>query len=286
MHGTFKEKVDRQDLTMAGEHTEQVRILIWCTARSLSTVLARSLSQYPASQCLLELFGAAANFGPDRRFPETELLQPRLSFKFVKELYEQPWAGKSLVLGKELSYVMIGKQDMIPEGYQHVFLIRNPQKSVKSLEDRMSKVAYKKKKEFYLGLNQFKNLSEMHQHVTKTLGKKALVLDADDLKSNPSEMLQCLCTAVGLQFTDKLLEWDKVSGVPGNWMVNEKQWEDHERVGWFDRLLESTGFNPLETDPRVCPSEGQPSPHFKQMIAEALPYYQELYQLRIKPQQS
>ncbi|XP_038078901.1 branched-chain-amino-acid aminotransferase-like protein 2 [Patiria miniata] len=263
--------------------TEQVRILIWCTARSLSTVLARSLSQYPGSQCLMELFQVAAYLGPERLFPETEpLFEPKMTFSYVRDLYEEPWPGKSLVLGKEVSYGM-RSLGMIPDGYQHVFLIRDPAKSLRSIEERIQKFDCKKKREFYLGLNQSANLAEMYQHVTKNLGKKALVLDADDLIANPSQMLQCLCAAVGLQYTDELLKWDRASGVPANWLMTDKQWENHKKAGWFDKVLDSTGFNTPATNPGARDEGTGPSPHFQRMIAEALPYYHDLHRLRIKP---
>ncbi len=266
---------------MAAKPSNQKRIFIWHTARSLSVVFTRSLSQIPDSFAILALFCSAGKFGPERihlqdyeyEYAGTD------TYQSMKAIYEQLWPGKSVVIGKDCSHFLDGKYDFIPEGYQHVFLIRDPLKSVSSYAARIKTIP--KEQVFQIGVNQYKSLHNLHHYLKTTHGINAPVLDADDLIAQPKEMLQKFCHILGLPFSDKLLTWNWTDEKPDNWMIRNSLWEDHKIYGWYDDCLHSTGFRKptkaAKTDRKAL------EPEFVKMVEEALPYYEELRKLRIKP---
>ncbi|XP_038076747.1 uncharacterized protein LOC119744733 [Patiria miniata] len=248
----------------------QKRVAIWSVARSLSTVFVRSLSQVPDSIVLFEEFTSA-------------LLYATGTFESAKAVYEQPREGKSLVLGKDMGFTMSGKFEMVPEGYQHIFLVRHPAKSIPSLEALLAPLP-REQKEFYIGLNQYKPLFDLHRHVTSKLDQQVTILDAQDLIQNPEKTIQTLCQILGLPFSDRLLTWDPIDGKPSNWIMSSAMWEDCESLGWMNNCLRSTGFikpaKQQNTDGEV--GKYPLTPEIEKMIEEALPYYQALWELRIK----
>ena len=267
---------------MSDNPSGQTRIFIWCAARSLSTVFTQSLSQVPDAYTLLEMYLSAAQFGPEGKNLQAYTYDgcSTDTHKSVKALFEQPWPGKSLVLGKDVGHVMDGKYEMIPQGYQHVFLIRHPSKSIASYASRIA--ATPAGQGFQIGLNQFKSLHDLHEYVTTTLGLKSTVLDADDLITSPQETLQKFCQTVGLPFSDKLLTWDWTDKIPGNCMMSQAVWEDHKLFGWYDTCLNSTGFIKPKEQLEKTVGEAEMTPEFKNMVVEALPYYEALRELRLK----
>ncbi|XP_071791628.1 uncharacterized protein [Asterias amurensis] len=269
---------------MATNPINQKRIFIWCTARSLSTVITRSLSQIPDSYALVALFASAGSFGPERKFQDCKYEYASTdTYTSMKAIYEQPWPSQSVVIGKDCSFFLEGKYDFIPEGYQHVFLFRHPLKSISSMAASFATriKTLPEKQVYHFKVNQYKSLHNLHQYLKTTHGINAPVLDADDLIAQPKEMLQKVCKILGLPFSDKLLTWDWTDEKPDNWMVRNSLWEDHKIHGWYSNCLHSTGFRkPTEaakTDKKAL------EPEFVKMVEEALPYYEELRKLRIKP---
>ncbi|XP_033629425.1 uncharacterized protein LOC117291687 [Asterias rubens] len=266
---------------MATNPSNQKRIFIWQTQRSLSTVFTRSLSQIPDSCAILAHFCSAAKFGPERKYLQDYEYEyaGTDTFESMKAIYEQPRPGKSVVIGKDCSHYLAEKYDFIPKGYQHVFLIRHPLKSISSMAARIKTLP--EKQVYHFKVNQYKYLHNLHQYLKTTHGINASVLDADDLIAQPKEMLQKFCKILGLPFSDKLLTWDWTDEKPDNWMVRNSLWEDHKIHGWYDNCLHSTGFrkptDAAKTDKKAL------EPEFVKMVEEALPYYEEIRKLRIKP---
>ena len=107
---------------MARQKSGQKRVAIWSPARSMSTVLTRSLSQIPNSQAIFEMFSTAAAY--ERHWIQGEnsyrsVSHTKVTFESVKALCENPWPGKSVIVLKELAHGMAGKFEMIFDGYRH-----------------------------------------------------------------------------------------------------------------------------------------------------------------------
>lgn len=68
------------------------------------------------------------------------------------------------------------------------------------------------------------------------LGQSPVVIDSTDIRRNPMEMLEKLCNAIGLDWTEQMLTWLR-GGHP-----DDGVWAAH----WYAAVHDSTGFAPAE----------------------------------------
>lgn len=81
----------------------------------------------------------------------------------------------------------------------------------------------------------------MYKLVTEDLGQEAIVVDADDLLQHPEDVLRQYCNKVGIEFEEKMLNWDETPHdmqVFADWMP------------WFEGVLTSKSFKPSATKPK------------------------------------
>ncbi len=93
-----------------------------------------------------------------------------------------------------------------------------------------------------------------------------LVIDSTDIRADPEGMLRKLCDAIGLPFDPAMLRW------PAGPRPEDGIWAAH----WYPAVHASTGFagaeGPLpETGPKLAP-----------VLAEAMPYYEEMHARRMR----
>ncbi|CAG8648125.1 12235_t:CDS:1, partial [Cetraspora pellucida] len=96
----------------------------------------------------------------------------------------------------------------------HTFIIRSPEKSVKSMytanEIILKKVDYRPellKENFikdFVGLKESKQLFDY----LKESKKHPIVVDADDLINNPEKVLKEYCEMIGEEFKEKMIHWE------------------------------------------------------------------------------
>ncbi len=94
-----------------------------------------------------------------------------------------------------------------------------------------------------------------------------IVVDSFDIRQNPAAMLEKLCNAIGLPYDPAMLTW------PAGGRVEDGIWARH----WYGAIHASTGFagpeGPLpDTDPA-----------HRTLLNEAMPYYDKLQALRLRP---
>ncbi len=113
----------------------------------------------------------------------------------------------------------------------HTFLIRDPTKAITSL--------FKKQIEFdvYEGETHEEEigileLEHLFRIVTEERGQKAIVVDADDLISNPEAIMRQYCDLSSLVFDPKMLEWGN-EDFPKEWEL----WG-----AWHDAAKSGNGF--------------------------------------------
>ena len=93
------------------------------------------------------------------------------------------------------------------------------------------------------------------------------VIDSADIRDTPEGMLRALCDAIGLDFDPAMLRW------PAGPRAEDGVWASH----WYGAVHRSTGFAGAESPlPQL---EGEAA----RLVAAALPYYEELAKLRIRP---
>ncbi|MEI4485355.1 HAD family hydrolase [Frigidibacter sp. MR17.14] len=135
---------------------------------------------------------------------------------------------------------------------ENVFLIRHPARVVAS---------YAKKREGpTLEDIGFVQQAALFDEVADRLGRAPLVVDSADIRANPSETLEKLCTALGIGFTGNMLRW------PAGPKAYDGVWAPH----WYGAVHGSTGFEAAEGPlPEL-------SPDYAALAAAALPHYQRL----------
>jgi hypothetical protein len=115
----------------------------------------------------------------------------------------------------------------------HAFLIRDPAPMLASLEDKLGRFALEA-----TGLPQ---QVEIFEFVERTTGRVPPVIDSADLLAAPEATLRALCAALGVPFSERMLEW------PPGPRATDGVWARH----WYQRVERSTGFEPPEQAPPV-----------------------------------
>jgi len=161
--------------------------------------------------------------------------------------------NKTLFYQKHMTLHMIPAFDRaFMRDLTNVFLIRHPARVVAS---------YAKKREApTLADIGFTQQAELFDQTADHLGHAPLVIDSGDIRDNPGQALNRLCTALNIPYTAKMLHWDKgpkpYDGV----------WAPH----WYNAVHTSTGFE----DPEG-PLPDLQGP-FAELADQAMPYYQKL----------
>jgi hypothetical protein len=133
--------------------------------------------------------------------------------------------GKSIFYQKHMAHHMLPGID---RGWlnrvTHAFLIRDPGEMLASLVKVTPRIQIED-----TGLPQQWELFEL---VRASTGETPAVLDARDVLQDPRDLLERLCSRVGVPFDDAMLEWEagprRTDGV----------WARH----WYDAVERSTGF--------------------------------------------
>jgi hypothetical protein len=107
--------------------------------------------------------------------------------------------------------------------------------------------------------------TELFHQIAEMTGRVPAVVDASDIRENPRGVLTALCAAIDIPFEDAMLNW------PAGGHVDDGPWAPH----WYGSVWKSTGFAGAEGPLPTVPD------HLVSVLDEALPYYQELADLRI-----
>ena len=128
---------------------------------------------------------------------------------------------------------------------QNVFLIRHPARVVAS---------YAAKRE----APRLDDIGFVQQAKIMERVEKPIVVDASDIRLDPGAMLQRLCAALGIAWTEKMLSW------PAGGHASEGVWAAH----WYGAVHRSTGFaGPEEPLPEVTGP-------LAELVDAAMPFYE------------
>ncbi|XP_071940933.1 uncharacterized protein [Antedon mediterranea] len=290
--------------------TEQVRVILWCIPRTVSTAFEKCMSQLDDVQIINEPYESAFTIGPEK-FPPEEGFEREAdifieksnaiesgydggwepdvaTYKFIKEnILEAEYPDKNVVFVKDMSYAITWKLHMLPKGYRHAFLIRNPVKVFSSWKKMVTKFEKGRSTKLPLINNNyvvpkkygFGESLQLYEHLVKTgIEPDPVIVDSDDLLENPELILRKLCKRTGIQYNDDLLNWDAGESVTHKWKASNVYMKGHKVFGYYDKAFASEGFQKPEEPPidRTKLSED-----VNVCIDAALPYYEQLYALRI-----
>ena len=253
------------------------RVLLWASARSLSSVFARSIRELPSVKVIFEPLGDVYYRGPGKRTEESDPKKsltgdPRafnVDYRVVYDRLLAPYDGYEAVFIKDMAFFVEGRYEDYIQGqfanFKHTFLIRHPRKSTIS----QYKVCQKGDCPFHFpGVRQTYELYK----VVQQMDPNPLVLDADDLLENPKEMMQLYCSSTGLPFTEDMLTWE-----PGD-IEEWKMFPNY--LAWFRTVMYSSGF--IKPKPSAPESLSEYPKIVEECIQESLPYYEALYQVRTR----
>ncbi len=238
------------------------RIAMWACPRCLSTVLLRSWASRPDTFVHDEPLYPHYLLVSGRKDPGRDDVLRHYETDWVK-IVEQVTTG-TIPNGKLIYYQKFMVYRLLPHidinwvfNLNNCFLIRKPQEMLLSYLKLWPNPTLDT-----IGILRLKKLFET---VYQYSGNIPPVIDAQDLLENPRHILSLLCEAVGVEFTDTMLNWS--IGNPTN-----DTWSKYE---WYDTARSSTGFHPykLKTDP--IPER------FQNLLSQCNEVYNELYKHRL-----
>ncbi len=228
--------------------TPTKRVFLWATPRSLSTAFLRAISNVDDFQVWYEPYllikrgqqpvSELPNFVNDNNnLEDPEMPVPSHlysvfgesnTYDWVRQQLEGDFPGKRLVFVKDMVEGIHGHYDKLPSGYRHTFLIRHPVKAFMSM-----KKMYKIIRHHDINLDQYpesvippgyfyKEMVEFVEHVKQVHDPNPLIIDADDLQSNPVAVVKEYCNKVGVPFEDRIVSWQG-DVTFGNWMM-PREW--------------------------------------------------------------
>lgn len=257
----------------------QPRVILWSVPRSLSTAFERSVMELKNVKTIHEAHNNAYFFGPER-MTESQInhpddIQPNATFEEAKQQLLLEYDGYDAVFAKNQAYFIEGRYEEYIEGsfsrFKHTFLMRHPLKAVPS--------RYNICKQCNLRFNAsecgFRQLYELY-NIVKRVDPNPLLLDADDLLSNPREMMERYCFVTGLPFQEHMLSWK-----PG--VVHEGWTSFRHSDVWFKDVANSAGFIKPKLTGAVVADYSNLEAEAREVVEYSLPYYDALYPLRMKP---
>lgn len=244
--------------------TATKHIAMWTCARSRSTLMTRAFQQLDGCVIFDEPFYppylVARGFDHPHRLEIIERhetnyeivisqitgnLPQGSSFSFQKH------TANNLPINLDLHWLM---------NLDNFFLIRHPSEIIYS---RQKKYSYPKKFTLHeIGLKDLYDLFMLIQERTK---KMPLVVDSTDLIKKPRQVLQALCSQMGVGYSDKMLGWH--AGLRETDPVWAKT--------WYTTIINSSGFIPYTQQKITLPE------HLRSVFEECLPFYEKLYQYRM-----
>lgn len=212
--------------------TGPLRLAMWSGPRNVSTAFMRAWENRPDTVVVDEPFYAhyLQATGIDHPGRDEVLAHHESDWRRVVEALLAPLPpGKAIFYQKQMSHHLLPQMGREWLGsLTHAFLIRDPAPMLASLGEKLG--------EFDLGATGLPQQVEIFDFVRGTTGRVPPVIDSADLLTAPEAMLRGLCTALGVQFSERMLSWP-----PGR-RATDGVWAKH----WYDRVERSTGFEAPE----------------------------------------
>ncbi|KAF0454379.1 branched-chain-amino-acid aminotransferase-like protein 1 [Gigaspora margarita] len=292
---------------------DQRPIILWAHPRSLSTVFER-----PFLQCPQEFHVIHEPFVPIRLAYKTKnfkflnkipLPKPTDPITFVHHFspilneflaphyYNEDKTHTLRVFVKDHAtdflYALEGNPLRSKETlskFQHTFLIRNPEKSIKSYykaanstynDWNKADVPNLERIDLFssnkIGLEEPRILYDLIKDIT---GENIALVDADDLVREPEKVLRKYCEMINVKFKKEMLEWkaEKVEIWDNKKISSLNHLPDFNYNLWHKNAMQSTRFEKL-----INNDEEIEYPQIVyELIAKSKPHYEYLFQHRIK----
>lgn len=242
--------------------TAPLRIAMWSGPRNMSTTLMRSFGSRADTVCVDEPFYAAYLDLTGLRHPMSDEIfaaQSRDPHQVASDMASCPDPAANVFYQKHMTQHMVPG---VPRDWmtacRNVFLIRHPARVIPSYARKMQHVSLEA-----IGFPQQLSLFEDARRLNP---ETPLVIDSSDILRDPRAMMNALCAALGLSWTDAMLSW------PAGQRPEDGVWGPH----WYDAVWQSTGFGP--------PPDKRPeiAPEHREIHEEALAIYDQLAAHRLR----
>lgn len=238
-----------------------IRIAMWSGPRNISTAMLRSFGNRADAWVSDEPLYAhyLAHTGRDHPGRDEIIACHEPDWRRVVAVLTGPVpGGKPVWYQKHMSHHLLAhiERDWLL-GMRNAFLIRNPRRMLASLVRVLPDPGLEE-----TGLPQQVSLFEWLRERT---GETPPVVDSRDVLENPRAALESLCAALGIGFSDAMLEWP-----PGR-RDTDGVWAKH----WYDSVEHSTGFAPY------APKQVTLDSRFDALLAECESLYAKLYDARV-----
>ncbi|MEK0165130.1 HAD family hydrolase [Phaeobacter sp. JH20_36] len=237
-----------------------MRIAMWSGPRNLSTAMMYAFGNRGDCAVVDEPFYAAYLAKTGLEHPmRAEILesQPQEPAAVVDLLLGPVPAAKPFFYQKHMTQHMI---EGIPRDWMrevtNVFLIRHPARVIASYAEKRENPTLDD-----IGFRQQAELLDLVQ----SWGQSPVVLDSNDIRRDPAQMLERLCDRIEMPFSPKMLSW------PMGGHKDDGIWAAH----WYGSVWQSTKFAGPEGPLPEVPDELQP------VLQAALPYYEQLQTTKI-----
>lgn len=207
-----------------------MRIAMWSGPRNISTAMMRAWENRPDCVVSDEPLYAAylAATGLDHPGRDEVIAAGETDWRRVADQLTGPIPeDRPLWYQKHMSHHLLPGMDTAwVHRLSNVFLIRDPAAVVDSyLKSRATVVPTD------IGLLQ--QLDLFHA-VAEREGQAPPVIDADDFLQRPEAHLRALCSRLGVEFSERMLQW------PAGPRASDGVWAPH----WYAAVWQSTGFEP------------------------------------------
>ena len=119
----------------------------------------------------------------------------------------------------------------------------------------------------------------MYHHVKDDIEPNPVIIDIDDVLNDPGTVLKAYCEAVGIPYSDKLLQWEAGRECMDKlWMVSKEEISAHNQGGHNKETFASTCF----AKPGPLPERSELDEDVLHCSDASMKYYLEMYENRLK----
>ncbi|XP_071833104.1 uncharacterized protein [Apostichopus japonicus] len=304
------------------ERDDQVRVFLWALPRSVSTAMTKCMSFVDEAQIWFEPYlysyhnekfrdpaflqkFAASKKGSMMEKAMKEMkpvleATPRgnrldndlFEFSWVKTQLENEDLEKKVIFVKDMAHVLNQRYEHLPiatSKFRHTFLIRDPHRMYPSFRKMMGVMLSEDEKEtmditkedaFYDTEQIYKYTYDLWKYTKENLDPDALIIDGTELTTHPEKLLPKYFEALGIPYKAEYLQWDENPEILIQWKASFESLVGAYLANLIKSAAHSTHFIPEAGEP---PSRESLTPDVIKCIDASFPYYNEMFEHRIKP---
>ncbi|XP_041457940.1 uncharacterized protein LOC121410122 [Lytechinus variegatus] len=230
-----------------------VRVALWCCQRSMSTLFERCIAAGGHIEIFHEVYLTAYRFGPQHR-QENATFETDNDYTYdnVHRMISQKFPPGHAVFLKDMAYSIEGRFPELSFEFCHTFLIRSPQKVIRSYIKLLESCHFDE--EYVSELreklpNSFKQQCLLYDYIMEYGSQsRILVIDADDFVTMPETVLRRYCQETGLIFNECMLSYGSLDSIPDEWHCSKVLKNATKERGSHERALHSTGIELTKPD--------------------------------------